>query len=253
MQGVFLLLLCFPYPNYMKKRWVFTVGFIIGAVVGIGSLMAWASAKLPKSQARTPSAFKDATLQRLPFDDEWTVFWGGETRRENHHHGIAPQNLALDVVITAPGTQTTFSGDRSKNENFYCWGKPLYAPFDGVVEISVDGIPDNMPGVMNAHMVSGNCVMVRSPDGAVAVLCHLVNGSVKRVKGDKVKAGDLLGLCGNSGHSSEPHLHFHVQSETGFVRGEAMRPVFQSIVVNGSPKASHSPKKGERIANAAKQ
>jgi murein DD-endopeptidase MepM/ murein hydrolase activator NlpD len=169
--------------------------------------------------------------------------------KENHHHNVAPQNLAMDIVKIGAGTSRTFEGDPKVNESYACWAQPIYSPIGGVVEISVDGIPDNIPGEMNAHMVSGNCMMIRSSEGFVVVLCHFKNGSVAKKKGDVVKSGDLLGLCGNSGNSSEPHLHFQIQSQVGFVRGVALRPVFRQILVSGISQREYSPKKGDRVSN----
>jgi murein DD-endopeptidase MepM/ murein hydrolase activator NlpD len=93
--------------------------------------------------------------------------------------------------------------------------------------------------------------MIRSDAGFTVVLCHFKNGSVARKAGERVQPGDLLGLCGNSGNSSEPHLHLHVQSEPGFVRGEAMRPVFRSVEVDGTARINYSPRKNDVIAPVA--
>lgn len=236
----------------MNKPTVFISGFVIGAALGTGALLGWAARQLPPELAHTPSRFENISLDRLPFQGEWFVFWGGEKRSENHHHDVAPQNLAMDIVKTVASTGLTHAGDPKRNESYACWAQPIHAPVDGTVEVSVDGVPDNVPGEMNEHMVSGNCLMIRAKAGVV-VLCHFKNGSVTKKKGDVVKAGDILGLCGNSGNSSEPHLHFHIQSEAGFVRGVAMRPVFREILASGVIRKNYSPRKGDRISNTANE
>jgi hypothetical protein len=236
----------------VNKALVFISGVLCGAVLGIAGLLGWASTKLTPKLAHTPSHFQDFAVDRLPFQGEWLVFWGGETKSENHHYGVAPQNLAMDILKTVANTGVTFEGDRKKNESYACWAQPIYAPVDGIVAVAVDGIPDNTPGEMNPHMVSGNCLMIQSKTGVV-VLCHFKNGSVAKKQGDTVKVGELLGLCGNSGNSSEPHLHFHIQSDVGFVRGEAMRPVFAEIAVAGVNRRDYSPRKGDRVSNPARE
>ena len=95
----------------------------------------------------------------------------------------------------------------------------------------IDGIVDNTPGERFWDIAStgGNSVQIRSDDGFVLEFCHFQSGSVAVRKGDRVKPGDLRGRCGNSGSSTEPHLHFQFQSKPGFDQGVALRPVFDSL------------------------
>ncbi len=233
----------------MNRVLVFIFGLIAGAIGLAAIAVLWVNLRRPP----VPRQFANAALDRLPFAGEWFVVWGGETRRDNHHHDVSPQNLAMDIVRTLPGSTATYQGERRRNESYACWSQPIVAPVDGTVVLAVDGIPDNVPGEMNPHMVSGNCLMLRADAGFVVVLCHFKSGSVARKAGERVKAGDLLGLCGNSGNSSEPHLHFQVQSEPGFVKGVALRPVFRAINVGGAAKENYSPRKGDRIAPPGNQ
>jgi murein DD-endopeptidase MepM/ murein hydrolase activator NlpD len=62
----------------------------------------------------------------------------------------------------------------------------------------------------SGRFVLGNHVILDLGDGVYAVFAHLRRGSLRVAKGDRVQAGDLLGEVGNSGNSSEPHLHFHL-------------------------------------------
>ena len=81
-----------------------------------------------------------------------------------------------------------------------------------VVVEAVDGVHDNRPQVeTNPEDVAGNHVILDLGNGEYAVLGHFQNGSVRVAAGDHVEPGQVLGLTGNSGNSSEPHIHFHLQ------------------------------------------
>ena len=79
---------------------------------------------------------------------------------------------------------------------------------------AVDGLPDSPPGAMPAGIAleetDGNHVVLNLGHGRYALYAHLKPGSVRVKKGDLVRRGQVLGLVGTSGNSSEPHLHFHV-------------------------------------------
>ena len=55
--------------------------------------------------------------------------------------------------------------------------------------------------------LAGNHVMIETRDGVVVAVCHLQQGSVGVRPGQRVRVGETLGRCGNSGNSTEPHVH----------------------------------------------
>ncbi|MGF9697755.1 MULTISPECIES: M23 family metallopeptidase [Paenibacillus] len=145
---------------------------------------------------------------QFPVKGEWFVFWGGNDVMSNYHYAHETQRYALDIVRTQENS--SYQGEATANENYYAFGEPLYAAADGkVVEIKND-IPDNTPGVMNAEEPAGNFVVIDHGSGEYSITAHIKEGSVAVKKGDKVKQGDLIGELGNSGNSSEAHLHFQV-------------------------------------------
>jgi hypothetical protein len=233
----------------MSRSFIFFIGLLLGAVGGAVCVLSWTSWKRDGARWTAPPHFNNATLERLPFDGSWQIAEGGDNESQNAHHGLRVQNFAMDIVkVDDRGRRTQAAGDRNRNESYLSWAQPLYSPIQGTIEIATDGIPDNLPGEKNGQMVYGNSVMIRDSGGSVVVLAHIKNGSVTKRRGDQVQAGDLLGLCGNSGNSREPHLHFQVQSETGYERGVAMRAVFRSLILNGKTKHDYSPVKGDIVA-----
>jgi hypothetical protein len=235
----------------MTKPVVFACGLGLGCILGVVSGIAFVV--YSEKQTSPQTTFSNVVLARLPFDGDWLISWGGETQKDNHHIGSPPQDRAVDIrkIIEGTGNQTS-RGDPKKNESYGCWAQPIYSPTDGVVQVAVDGVPDNIPGELNRPSALGNYVMVKSAAGFVVVLAHFRQGSVAKRAGVAVKAGDLLGQCGNSGNSTEPHLHMHVQSEIGMQRSVALRMVFPTLTVSGVPKENYTPTRGDIISNGPK-
>lgn len=143
----------------------------------------------------------------LPFMGYWTVSQG--YNGDITHKGEWGQ--ALDFVIT-DDEQKTFQYPGTLPEHFYCFNKPVLACGDGVVELVVNHVEDNDIGEENLKENWGNTVVIRHAEGLYSKLSHLKKNSIKVKPGDTVKQGDLLGFCGNSGRSPEPHLHFQLQA-----------------------------------------
>jgi len=190
------------------------------------------------------------TSFRLPFEGQWMVLWGGDSSELNHHHDLPNQRFAFDfVVVDAAGR--SHRGEGKENKDYYAFGQPVLAPADGVVTDVVTGVRDNTPGSMNPAFAGGNSVVIMHREHEVSVLGHLQQGSIRVKRGDKVKRGQLLGLCGNSGYSSEPHIHFHVQNTPIIQDGTGLRCVFEKITVTKDGKSEsrtdHSPVKGDIV------
>lgn len=165
--------------------------------------------------------YRTKTDLRLPSRGEWYVFWGGRSISQNYHPRAKDQRFAYDFVIMKDGS--THRGDRKKNENLYCSGEPILASGPGTVHAVENAVEDNLPGVMNARQPMGNYVILDHGNGEFSFLAHFRQGTVQVKQGDRVTAGDLLGQCGNSGNSSEPHLHYRLQNTPEPFKGEGLR------------------------------
>ncbi len=106
-------------------------------------------------------------------------------------------------------------------------------PGEGVVVDAKDGVYDNIPGLRNTRDIPGNYVIIDHLNGEFSILAHFKNGSVLVKEGDKVGAGDLIGQCGNSGHSNLPHLHYHLQNTSRWLDGEGLPAQFRNYYANG--------------------
>jgi murein DD-endopeptidase MepM/ murein hydrolase activator NlpD len=178
------------------------------------------------------------------------VFWGGDTRELNQHHDVPNQQFALDLLGVDESGKTQRGGG-TRNEDYYAFGREVLAPADGTVIEVIGGVRDNAPGSMNPYSAVGNCVLIEHRNEEVSVLAHLKLGSVVVKVGDKVKRGQFLGKCGNSGNSSEPHLHYHLQNSPVLQDGLGIQCAFQKGVVTVDGKTetrtNWSPVKGQII------
>ncbi len=184
----------------------------------------------------------------LPFDGQWLVVWGGDTLIQNYHVESRPERHAYDILIWNDGA--THRGDGTRNEDYWCYGQPLFAPAAGTVVEALDGIPNNRPGEINPEPhAGGNHLVIQTAEDEFLILAHMKQGSVLVKQGDKVRAGDPLGLAGNSGHSTEPHLHMHLQSQADVNLPETFElPLrFSNYLADGVPVVLDAPLQGQFV------
>jgi murein DD-endopeptidase MepM/ murein hydrolase activator NlpD len=192
--------------------------------------------------------YESEIAYRLPFDGVWWVFWGGDTVLQNYHVEYQNQRHAYDIVVWKDGG--THTGDGKRNEDYWAFGQPLFAPAAGTVVEVLDGIANNAPGVLNPKPhPAGNHVVIQTAEREFVYLAHMKQHSIRVKQSDRVGAGDLLGLAGNSGNSSEPHLHVHVQDKADFFAPDAVGlPLrFSDYLADGQPVAKGVPVQGQFI------
>ena len=201
-----------------------------------------------KPYTEAKEIIRNNTKMKLPFKGEWSVTWGGDTKEQNYHVESVAQKNAFDFLIYDE-KGLTHKGTGEANEDYYAFGKELYAPCDGEVVLVVDGIKDNIPGVLNPIYIPGNTVIIKTATGEYAFFAHFKQHSIVVKQGLKVTTGALLGLCGNSGNSSEPHLHFHLQNTEDMTKATGAKCFFDQLKVNGVFKSDYSPVKGDKISH----
>ncbi|WP_347268500.1 M23 family metallopeptidase [Paracoccus sp. (in: a-proteobacteria)] len=199
------------------QGWPATVALILLAALGVFST--WLSTQALAGR-RLPEA---GTVNiKSPFSEgSFIVAHGGSTATVNAHlRTFDPtveryrrwrgQSLAVDLIrITPMGFRT--DGWRPADPARYAgFGTPIMAPCDGRVVVASDGLPDMQVPATDLDHLAGNFILIDC-GGFVVALAHLRQGSVLPEEGDRVQTGDPIGELGNSGNSSEPHLHIHAQ------------------------------------------
>ena len=140
----------------------------------------------------------------------------GARTRINYHFAHPAQRYALDVVAAnALGMRARGLWPREL-ERYEVWGDTVVAPCAGAITRARGDLPDQSPPDRDSVNVAGNHVVLRCDGSDVTVLlAHLMRGSVRVVPGARVRAGDPLGRAGNSGNTTEPHLHVHAERGGG--------------------------------------
>jgi peptidase M23-like protein len=153
-------------------------------------------------------------------------------------HAVIAQRFAIDWAQLREDGRT-FIGDPKNNKNYRCYGAEALAVADALVVGVKDGIPENVPGptsravLITLETVGGNHVVLDLGDGHYAFYAHLQPGSLRVKLGDKVRRGQTLGLVGNSGNSTEPHLHFHITDANSSLGSEGLPYTLSAFEVQG--------------------
>lgn len=183
-----------------------------------------------------------------PFDGEWGVGQGGRSALVNHHYPIRAQSHALDLVKLKDGRACV--GDPQRLESYPAFGATMRAPAAGRVVRAVDGKPDMAIGQTDVVSLVGNHVVIEIGPSRHVLLAHLKRGSVSVREGQAVRSGDPIALCGNSGNTSQPHLHLQVQDLPDF-RSPDLRTypiVFPGArLIRSGADVSASPRRNDRI------
>jgi hypothetical protein len=160
--------------------------------------------------------------------------------------GIADnsQRFGIDLVVVDEQARF-FRGTGSRPEQWLGWGLPVRAAASGIVAAVHDGQPDNdVIGELNKWVdrdqrknpmtTYGNYVLIEHAPGEFTVAAHLMNGSVKVAKGQRVAAGQVIGAIGNSGASGGVHVHFERRTGPGIAGMETLPAYFHKVQVLGA-------------------
>ncbi|MET3352427.1 UNVERIFIED_ORG: hypothetical protein ABID33_000310 [Xanthobacter viscosus] len=124
-----------------------------------------------------------------------------------------PERFAIDFV-QLDAADRLFTGDVHKLESYAYYGVPVHSVADGVVVNLYDATDAQVPGGnakgITTENIGGNMLVIDIGGGNFAFYAHMQRGSLKVKLGDKVRTGDVIGLLGNTGNTTAPHLHFHV-------------------------------------------
>jgi murein DD-endopeptidase MepM/ murein hydrolase activator NlpD len=170
----------------------------------------------------------------------------GPSNASGHRRALIPidgtphiaQRFAIDWV-KVDDSSSTHHGDPANNANYYAEGNDALAVADGRVVATKDGLPENVPGVnsravpITLETVGGNHVIIDIGGGHYAFYAHLKPGSLRVKVGDRVKRGQVIALVGNTGNSTEPHLHFHISDANSPLGSEGIPYRMESFEVVG--------------------
>ena len=159
----------------------------------------------------------------------------GPSNTSSHRRAMLPingqphigQRYAIDWIQLGDDGQA-FTGDEHDNKSYHAWDQEIHAVADGKIVEVKDGIPENVPnsGKLAVQITNdtlpGNDIIQQLSEDHYAAYAHLRPGTIKVKVGDTVHAGDVIAHLGNTGNSSEPHLHFQVCDAPSFPASEGL-------------------------------
>lgn len=245
-----------PTPTVIQgsQQWVIWLDLILGRGQPVPKVLEHrlSGAVLAPSG---PSAFAE-TVQATPTSGTPPLNLGPPVRpgtwyssesccgNTHHRRGLAPingrfsvpQRFAIDWYRVGRQGQT-WEGDPTQLTSYLSYRQPVVASAGGTVVEVQDGIADNPPPVTPPvppiENTVGNHVTLEVAPGRYLLYAHLKPGSLKVREGDRVAPGQVLGLIGNSGNSTTPHLHFQVMTTAEFFPTDSPPFTFRHFRVLG--------------------
>lgn len=182
--------------------------------------------------------FQQKSRLMLPFNGIWRVAQGHDVL-ESHRQSADGQSFAYDFIFEVNGQDRVDPREAAARarrlrrarpaarkpgkllaEDFYAFGRKVLAPAAGKIVRAVKAEPDRAPTLTrlpltsppksNPYKILGNYLVIDHGNGEFSLLAHLKKDSLQVKVGDVVKQGQFVAECGNSGNSTQPHLHYQL-------------------------------------------
>lgn len=195
-------------------------------------------------------ASRETTAVAPPVRGRWLGMNSPATKTPSHGVRAYGQTYAIDLVYDpADGARPAFGGPTMRaSEEYPAFGEPVFAMLDGTVVRASDWRRDHrarsnllgfayfaVEGMLRQlggpGFIVGNHVTIRSDDGIYAAVAHLQQGSVTVTAGQRVATGTRIGRCGNSGNSTEPHVHAQLMDRASFWTAQGIPLAFTGSTV----------------------
>ena len=189
-----------------------------------------------------------------PFAGDRWLAANGPSNTSNHRRAVivldgkarSPERYAIDWVKLGDDGKT-FSGDESQNSSYHAYGLPVTAVADGRAVAVLDGLAENVPQQTRMAIeltpanMAGNHIVEDIGGGRYVGYAHFRPGSITVKQGDVIHRGQVIGKIGNSGNSTEPHLHLQICDAPTFLACNGLPMQFKEMTLT----KYHIEKKGE--------
>lgn len=182
-----------------------------------------------------PSAdrYQSAVTYRLPFDGRWVVVNGSFEKEYSHSWNVPTQRYAYDFIMLDESGRS-YGGEFDRCSSYFCYGRDILAPADGVVVEILNQARDSAiftkgRFLSRAKHIAGNYIVIQHAQNEYSTLAHLQKDSIAVSVGDVVSSGDFIARCGNTGNSTEPHLHVQLQTGRSFYNSAGLPVLFDQM------------------------
>ncbi|MGB2696269.1 MAG: M23 family metallopeptidase [Candidatus Zixiibacteriota bacterium] len=172
------------------------------------------------------------------------------------HRQALSQEFAIDIFDSRLGESgefsTTSKSSPTKLSDYYIFQREIMAIGDGIVEEIGDKFPEAemsdprnfseeffaelrkqlIPKIGFKNFICGNYIIINHNNGEFSFYGHLSEGSIRVKVGDEVMKGEIIGKVGNTGHSTEPHLHFHLMDSKDFLEANGLPVMFENVPID---------------------
>lgn len=240
-------LLCTAFLFSLNQRW-------LQKYIQVVTVQYFSAEKTIYKYLNSIERFKNEHLYKLalPFSGEWHVSQGYNGKITH----LGDWSKALDFVIVDSKNNSYRDPSNYREgfstENFYCYNKEIYSPYDGYVYDIINTIEDNDVGDVNTSSNWGNTIILNHLNGLFSQISHIKKDSFNVFIGQYIYKGSFLATCGNSGRSPEPHIHFQLQTTPIVGAKTLVYPFSYFIERKGIEKKliiSEVPKEGAFISN----
>lgn len=200
----------------IREKPIKKINLYIG-VIASSLLIVFMSAMIILAMRGYPKSNNVIDIESPLRNNKYIVLNGGGNRQINAHAKIAPQDYALDIVaLNNLGLRSSKFSLITDLDDYEIYNDSVFSPINGVVIDVVNQHEDLIPPNRDTKNLTGNYVVIEN-NGNEVVLAHFKKGSIVVKINDIVSTNTYLGRVGNSGNTSEPHLHIHIEKggETG--------------------------------------
>ena len=221
------------------------------------------------SPVARPNERAEPVAVGLPLRGEWAAINTPAYRVPSHGTNFFAQTYAFDFVRLGGEARAKLSARQLCRgggllkactlgialREFYGYGEPIHAPFDGTVVTACDGLAERDPVLVPRDLwvalrnglrseariradvprIAGNYLVLEAASPRLyAVLAHCKTGSVRPRVGERVARGEVIAAVGHSGNSTAPHLHFQLMDAADPLAAQGLPCCFDRYELRGT-------------------